>query len=304
VTGRPWSEHRLVRTSGGEVELVRRTGGGPSAGTVLYFHGGHESATTAPASEIYAELGHAVVTVSRPGYGRTDVGPISPGRFAPMVDEVREDLGIERFVAAVGTSFGGQQAVQYAARHPGRAGSLVLHSSAPSTLPYPDTAAQRLLGPWVFHPAIERHVWGLIGTLMRRAPTAGLRMMLSSLSTVPVASWVPQLSDADRAAMLELFTVMRSGRGFVVDLRHAGPEGAQGRRATQRGVQCPTLVTASRHDRGVGWAHAQDFLATIPRASLAELAAPSHLFWIGPTRDRLLDVVRDFLLRATGDSPG
>jgi pimeloyl-ACP methyl ester carboxylesterase len=57
---------------------------------------------------------------------------------------------------------------------------------------------------------------------------------------------------------------MRSGRGFVADLSYAGTDHRQTRRFAQQRVTCPTLITASRHDRGVAWAHAEDLAATIP----------------------------------------
>jgi pimeloyl-ACP methyl ester carboxylesterase len=60
-------------------------------------------------------------------------------------------------------------------------------------------------------------------------------------------------------------------------------------------VACPTLITASRHDRGVAFAHAQDFAASIPGARLVELDSPTHLFWIGPHADAARRTVQDFL---------
>src|SRR5262249_28406417 len=74
----------------------------------------------------------------------------------------------------------------------------------------------------------------------------------------------------------------------------AGTGHGQTRRTAQQRVTCPTLITASRHDRGVAWAHAEDLSATIPQAHLEELPAPSHLFWIGPPRTRLLTTTPDF----------
>jgi hypothetical protein len=54
-------------------------------------------------------------------------------------------------------------------------------------------------------------------------------------------------------------------------------------------------VTGSRHDRGVSFAHAEDFASTIPDSSLVELDSPSHIFWIGPGRARLVSIVRSFI---------
>jgi len=294
---------RLVATSDGAVEVVVRGQLDPARAPILYFHGGHESAVTAAASDLYVDLGHRVVRLSRPGYGGTDVGPLSPSAFAVLVDEVRALLGIEVFTAVVGTSFGGPQAVEYTGQYPARVGALILHSAAPSSLPYPDSPAQRLLGPVMFHPSVERHLWRAVRLMMRRAPRFGLRTMMPSLSTQPVSSWLPRLDEADRQAMRDVFTDMRSGHGFVTDLAHAGADGRRSRLAAQRRVSCPTLVTASRSDGGVAWAHAEDFAATIARARLVELPSPSHLFWIGPGRAPLLAAVHDFLAGPASEPP-
>jgi pimeloyl-ACP methyl ester carboxylesterase len=74
---------------------------------------------------------------------------------------------------------------------------------------------------------------------------------------------------------------MRSGRGFVTDLSYAGTDHRQTRRFAHQRVTCPTLITASRHDRGVTWAHVEALAATIPLARLEELPAPSQ-----PRHDR------------------
>ena len=295
MTGEARSDPRLVATSGGRLEVLIRDESGRSRAPVLYFHGGHESAITAPASELYVELGYRVVRVSRPGYGHTDVGPLPPAAFAPLVDEARAMLGIDTFTAVIATSFGGPQAIEYAGRYPARTRALVLHSAGPSTLPYPDSAAQRLLAPVMFHPSVERHVWRGVNFLLRCAPRLGLRLMMSSLSTQPVSTWLPLLDEADRQAMRDVLAGLRSGQGFVTDLSYAGTDHRQTRHAAQQRVTCPTLITASRHDRGVAWAHAEDLAATIPQARLEELPAPSHLFWIGPPRTHLVTTTRDFL---------
>ena len=81
--------------------------------------------------------------------------------------------------------------------------------------------------------------------------------------------------------------------------RHQGrPDTDAVRRQALSAVRCATLVTASRHDRGVDFATAQSFAAAIPGAVLVELDAPSHLLWLGPGQERLRSVVRDFLAGA------
>lgn len=47
-------------------------------------------------------------------------------------------------------------------------------------------------------------------------------------------------------------------------------------------VQCPTLITATPHDGGVSYAHAENLAAHIVDARLVTIATPTHLLWLGP----------------------
>ena len=284
------AETRIKSTSAGPVEIVQLPGERPP---VLFFPGGHCSARCDCGWGLYAESGHAVVSFSRPGYGGTRVGPLSAEAFTPLVREVCEQLDISVIAAAVGVSFGGLQAVHVAADRELGVPRLVLHSCAPSGLPYPDTRAEAIVGPIVFSPALQGLVWRLVRRMVRS--DSGLRRMMARLSKLPVEDWWEQLSAADRDEARALFQSMRSDSGFVNDLRQGQARGAAARRDAMSKVQCPTLVTASPHDRGVSFAHAVDFANTIPDAVLVELDSPSHLFWIGPGRERLISIVSSFI---------
>lgn len=260
---------------------------------MLFFPGGHCSAQCDCGWGVYTESGHGVVSFSRPGYGATRVGRLSAAEFAPLVREVCDQLDFPAIVAAVGVSFGGMQAVEVAADQELGVRRLVLHSCAPSGLPYPDTRAEMIIGPVVFSPALQGLVWRIVRRMVRS--DSGLRRMTARLSNVPVGDWWDQLSAADRDEARALFRSMRSDFGFVNDLRQGHARGAAARRDAMSKVKCPTLVTGSPHDRGVSYAHAEDFAATIPDAVLVELDSPSHIFWIGPGRARLVSIVGSFI---------
>ncbi len=119
--------------------------------------------------------------------------------------------------------------------------------------------------------------------------------MAAALSTEPNDAWWDEFSDADREAARTLFASMRSDRGFALDLRQARAAGAGERRAALSRVACPTLITGSRRDGGVRFAHAESLAATIPGAQLTELDAPCHLFWLGPSREQAASAVASFL---------
>jgi pimeloyl-ACP methyl ester carboxylesterase len=212
--------------------------------------------------------------------------------FADAVREVCEQLGVMSVAAAVGVSFGGLQAVHVAGHRSIGVERLVLHSSA-STLPYPDTRADAVLGRVAFAPGMERTTWWLVRQAVRTEP--GLRAMLARLSRLPAEQWWDDLTAADKERAQGVFNGMGSGSGFSNDLRQAQPGLSGARRAALERVTCPALVTASPHDGGIDRAHAADLHEHLADSALVELPSPTHLFWIGPGRDLLSGAVRDFL---------
>ena len=282
---------RVLSTSLGPVEVALS---GPDDGeVVLVLPGGHATAGTPLGADLYADLGHRVVSFSRPGYGRTEVGGLTAVEFVPAIDQVCGLLGVTQTAAAVGVSFGGLQAVQVALLLPHLGPRLVLHSCAPSSLPFPDTTPERIGGRVVFGARTQLLTWRLVRALT--SSDRGLRLMMSSLSAAPTSSWWDTWAAADRASARATFAAMDSGSGFVNDLRQGTARLSRQREAAQRSVRCPTLVTASRLDGGVSFEHAEDFVRTIPRARLVETRAPSHFYWLGSARSTVVAAVREFL---------
>lgn len=281
-----------VSTSLGPVEV---SWAGPAGGgVVLVFPGGHCSAATPLGADLYTDMGFRVLTFSRPGYGRTRVGPLTAAEFVPAVAEVCDGLGIGAATATVGISFGGLQAVHVAVALAHLAPRLVLHSCAPSTLPYPDTRLEAAAGPLGFSPLTQGLTWRAIRSLT--SSDRGLRLMMSTLSKLPVDSWWKKWTPADRASARATFAGMGSGSGFVTDLRQGAADRADYRQTVLRSVPCPTLVTASRHDGGVSFAHAEDFVRTVPRAQLIDTDAPCHFYWLGPDRPAVSRAIHAFVV--------
>src|SRR5262245_21348741 len=231
---------RLARTSCGPVEVADH--GGPGRPVVI-FPGGHTPAATPSGAQLYTELGFRALVFSRPGYGRTDVGALTAAEFVQPVLKALAYLGIDNVAAVVGISFGGMQAAHWAADAPGLAPRLVLHSSAPSSLPFPDTAAPRRFGRVVFGPTVQGMTWRMVRSVV--SSDRGLRLMMRSLSTAPIDDWWPEWTAADRANARAMFRSMGSGGGFVLDCAQAGAERTAYRRSVLQRVSCPTLVTAS-----------------------------------------------------------
>jgi pimeloyl-ACP methyl ester carboxylesterase len=281
----------LVGTSLGPVEVAVTPNDGEPV--VVCFPGGHATAATPVGTDLYTELGYRVLSISRPGYGRTRVGPLTAAEFVRVVAEVCERLDISAAAATVGISFGGLQAIEVAVSMRSLAPRLVLHSCAPSTLPYPDTMAQRIAAPLVFNPRVQRLTWHLVRLLT--SSDSGLQRMMASLSTVPIDQWWATWTPTDRQAARATFSKMSSGSGFVTDVRQAGTDRKTYREAALRSVPCPTLVTASRTDGGVSFTHAEDFVRTIPQTRLVDTGAESHFYWLGPRRGAISDAIRTFM---------
>ncbi|MFI7637411.1 alpha/beta fold hydrolase [Nonomuraea sp. NPDC049400] len=202
--------------------------------TVLVFHGGHARAGLPLGEEVFTDAGFTVLAPSRSGYGRT-----------PLT---------------------------MAARHPHLAERVILQSSV-GFLPWPDRLT-RLGGRVVFHARLEAGTWAIMRFLIRVAPSLGLRLLLRDLSVLPTRQVLEGLSAAERATLAGLFTVMRSGSGFVADMLPVPDCAAQ--------VSQPALVIATRQDRSVPFAHAESLAAAMPNAALVDSRADSHMIWFGP----------------------
>ena len=281
---------QVIKTVWGPVEVMYRPSMRPP---VLFFPGGHCTASSDCGANLYASLGHGVVSFSRPGYGRTSVGPLSASDFVLTIAECCKVLGVDKLAAAIGVSFGGLQAIHAAIGLQDLVPRLILHSCAPSTYAYPDSTSQRLGGLVVFSPAIQHLTWAAVTRVVSTEP--GLKLMMLSLSTLPLNQWWHLWSAEDKDEARNLFQSMDSGAGFLNDLHQATTALSNYRRYHQTQVRCPTLVTASRHDGGVAFTHAQDFAATIPQAQLFESDASSHLFWLGPSGAQMRSAIDTFL---------
>ncbi|MDN3353433.1 alpha/beta fold hydrolase [Actinomadura sp. DC4] len=257
-------------------------------GVVLMLHGGHMRAGLPLGEEVFADAGYTVLAPSRPGYGRTPLATgASPDRFADVLAELCGVLGFGA-VDVVGQSAGGPVAVALAARHPGLVRRLILQSAV-GPVPWPDRLT-RLGGRVVFGRLLEPVIWALIHGLVRRAPGLAQRLLMSPLTTRPVAEVLAGLTAPQRAALLAMFGRMRSGAGFGNDLRITA---APGRPAAQ--VRQPTLVIATRSDGSVPYVHAEALASAIPGARLVESGALSHMIWLGDDYPAIAAAITGFL---------
>jgi pimeloyl-ACP methyl ester carboxylesterase len=255
--------------------------------TVVVFHGGHMRAGLPLGERVFEDLGYSVLAPSRPGYGKTHVrGAGTPDEFADATAELCRFLGVDRVAAVMAMSAGGRTGLAMAARHPQLVQKLIVEAAV-GFQPWPDPWV-RIGGRIIFSPVCEPAVWLLVRTLMRRAPEFGLRVMMRSLSTLPAAVVVDGLSHDERATLSELFTRMRSGRGFATDLEYA-------RKPVTASVSQPTLIVAGANDGAVPLSQAECLEHRIVDATLKVADSTSHFLWFGPGSAEVADAIRTFL---------
>jgi pimeloyl-ACP methyl ester carboxylesterase len=288
----------LAGLPGGVVEyrLERRD---PRA--VLMMHGGHMRASLPLGEEVFADAGYTVLAPSRPGYGRT---PVTTGTslegFAGVVAELCDRLGIGSVAAVVGQSAGGPSAVTMAARCPALVERLILQSAV-GPLAWPGRRT-RLGGRVVFGPRAEHLTWALVHALVRRAPAAGLRLLLGGLSVQPAGPALSALAGSHRALAAALFERMRSGGGFCADLRNFTD--TAGYRETAAGVGQAALVIASPADGAVPFAHARALADALPNARLIASQAAGHFIWFGDDYPAVAAAIISFLEADPAAPPG
>jgi hypothetical protein len=106
-------------------------------------------------------------------------------------------------------------------------------------------------------------------------------------SVLPAGQVLARLHATDRARLAELYASIRSGHGFVAHMLPVTDCIAR--------VGQPALVIASRNDRPVPFAHAQSLAAAVPRATLVESHADTHMIWLGPDYRAIAATIRAFL---------
>lgn len=260
---------------------------GVGEGVILAFHGSHLSAASNVGIGDFIHEKRRVLTVSRPGYGRT---PLKSGPrreiFADHVAQLASYLKITHFDAVVGMSSGGATAVAFAARYPWLTRSLVLQSAL-SSRPYGVTSYFPAVA--VFSPMFESLTWAMLRTQLMLFPDLTLSTFIGSLSTVPGSQVIADLSPGEGRMVVDMLREMRSGSGFLLDMTE--PVSA----AAELAIKVPTLVVASPYDGQVPVEHSHHLASVIPGATFYESSSRSHLVWFGSGVPGMRDQIHQLL---------
>jgi 3-oxoadipate enol-lactonase len=255
-------------------------GTGPS--TVLLLHSGVcDRRMWDGQFHALAGAGHRVVRCDLRGFGDSPID--APHTHAEDVRELLDHLGAER-AAVVGSSFGGQVALELAALHPGRVRALALLAPAVPGM----------------EPGDELRAWGAREDALVEAGDLDAAVELN------VDTWLgPEASEPARA-------LVREGQRRAFDLQLAAPEEhhpvtPEVTRDDLARIQAPALVAVGAHDLPDFRAIADDLARLLPAARHVDLAWAGHL----PALERpeetarlLVDFLAEEALRMPGLSPG
>jgi pimeloyl-ACP methyl ester carboxylesterase len=291
--GRRGGQNRAVSQPSTEVTEVdghrieyRLSEAAPRRGLAVVLHGGHMSASCRFGEEVYAAAGRAVLVVSRPGYGRTDVdaGPSVP-EFVVRVAALLRRLELGGPTVTVGISIGARSALTLAALAPSLVDRVILISPV-GFGPWPSPRLRRIARV-AFRPSTQHITWGVVHAMLRRDPARALPRLISSLSTLPGEEAVRRLG-SDAGAATEFLLACRSAAGFLPDLRPPTDVAAD--------VRQPVLILATRLDAAVAFEdHPARLADCLPTARLEDTESPSHLIWLGDRAAGSAELIRDFL---------
>jgi pimeloyl-ACP methyl ester carboxylesterase len=250
-------DRRVVDSRFGAVEYAECGVGQP----VLVAHGILHGCDGGLVSVRDTVTGRRVIAPSRFGYLGSDLpAGATPADQADAFAELLDHLGLDQ-VDVIGISAGTTAALQFALRHPGRVGHLVVMS-----------------GSWPGSPtAVEQPAWARFAyadvplwTLRAFAPSTFNRLL-----GVP-AGFPRNAAEAREVSELgdSIFPVHPRAKGATFDALVSNPDV---NRCPLEAIQAPTLVVHSRDDPLTSYDAAARAAERIPRARLVTMETGGHL---------------------------
>jgi pimeloyl-ACP methyl ester carboxylesterase len=273
----------IAQTVRGSIEYTWQ-GHGP---VVLVCHGTSENCYSGSSLAPLLEAGFSLLTVSRPGYGRTpsDVGRSNTAAAASLV-ALLDQLQIQT-CSVIAISGGGPTGVTLAANYPERITNLVLIAANTDTENRQnDPGYQRQIA---FYGPLHGLFWGMLRLFSTLSPRSTALQTLAIFSTHDPKDTISRLSTEDIRALSHFFHGQSSRQGALNDLTHVVT------REVMQKVASPTLIVHSREDASIPFHHAEWSLENIRNARLCESGFTGHFYWIGPDYQRLCKSMIEFL---------
>jgi pimeloyl-ACP methyl ester carboxylesterase len=274
---------QIAQTIKGPIEYILQ-GHGP---VVLVCHGTSENCHSGHSLTPLLDAGFSLLTVSRPGYGRTSskVGS-SNMEAADALVELLDQLEIPQ-CSVIAISGGGPTGVTFAAHYPERVNNLVLIAANTYTenrQNEPGYASQKS-----FYGPLHGLFWGMLRLFSTLSPHRTASQTLAIFSTHDPQDTISRLSPEDIRTLSRFFHGQSSRVGALNDLTHVVTK------ELMQKVLSPTLIIHSREDASIPFHHAEWSLENIPNARLCESGFTGHFYWIGPDYQRICEIMIDFL---------
>ena len=233
------TESKIARTSCGPVEYTL-LGKGP---VVLVCHGTSSNCFSFDGSAPLLEAGFAVLTPSRPGYGRTPLNTgMSAQRAAAAMIALLDCLEIETCTLEA-ISGGGPTGLTLAANYPERVRRLALVAAISKTEGRLHESAYQ--SQKAFYGPLHGIFWRMLGLISRLSPSSIARQTMTIFSSHDPEDVFRQLTAEDIKAICHFYQRHSSRVGAVNDLTHALEK------ETLQRIHVPTLVIHSRADKSV-----------------------------------------------------
>ena len=274
---------QIAQTMKGSIEYTLQ-GHGP---VVLVCHGTSENCHSGRSLTPLLDAGFSLLTVSRPGYGRTPSGVgRSNTEAADVLVALLDHLVIPQ-CSVIAISGGGPTGVALAANYPERVNSLVLIAANTYTENRqndPSYQSQK-----AFYGPLHGLFWGMLRLFSMLSPRRTALQTLTIFSTHDPKDTISRLSPEDIRALSHFFHGQSSRQGALNDLTHMVT------RELMQKIISPTLIIHSREDASIPFHHAEWSLENIPNARLCESGFTGHFYWIGPDYQRICESMIEFL---------
>ncbi|MBM7551139.1 alpha/beta fold hydrolase [Thalassobacillus pellis] len=268
----------LLETRNGYVEYSYEGQGPP----LLVLKGGHCSRYTDLSHGSLIHEGYSLLTVSRPGYDKTEVKTgKTPEAFADTLIEVLDHLHIKK-LPVIAISAAGPTGIALASKYPERVDKLVMEAA----LVTPWDKNYKRKGRLLFGRG-EAVTWKLLKLLLRIHPDYVMRMILTELTTEDPNALLQKLSRRDRRFLYEMLDTSRSGRGFSADMNHQVSDLSK--------ITVPVLGLYAKKDRSVSYTNAVLLKSSVPQSDIYDVNADSHLIWIGDAAQEVWQKRLEFL---------
>lgn len=249
---------------------------------IVLVHGFSASLHTWEAWKTALELDYRVITLDLPGHGLSraeDPSQAKIERFADVVHEVTQDLGIERFTLA-GNSMGGNTAWSYALAYPETLDGLILVAASG----WPEEEGEGDDSPFIFT---------LLSNPIARAVLKDLDMTSLTRSGLE-GSYTDQSFVTDE--LVERYVALSRAPGHRATLLAImGGERVEASADKLSAISVPTLVMWGTDDNLVPVSGAQKFADAIPNTTLAVYEGVGHLPQEEHAEQSIVDV-RTFMM--------